>query len=142
ERLGVELELLYVGEVVRDGDGPDGHREVHQLAGGLLFLFGGHGRVGRAEVDRLVPDLADTAARTDGLIVDLHFRMQTVVLARPFRIERVRKRRTGAVQTDRLRLRGLGGLRLLRRSGLLLLSPFAAGRNEGEPDDDPRSYDL
>ena len=38
---------------------------------GLLHPIGSHGRVGRAEIDRAIDDLGLTAARANGLVVQL-----------------------------------------------------------------------
>src|SRR5581483_373125 len=70
---------------------------------GGVDLFVRHRPVGRAEENRLIADLTDPAARTDRLVIDLDVRMQAVVLGKPFRVDRIRERRTRSVDLNRLR---------------------------------------
>src|SRR5207244_141489 len=77
-----------------------------QDAGRALQLLGVHRSIGRAEVDRALRDLANPAAGTDRLIVDLNVRVDLVVFGEPLGINRGRESRSRAVQLDRL---GRGG---------------------------------
>src|SRR5204862_5497587 len=58
-------------EVVGRDHGAQHSRNVQGVAADGRDGGVGHGRVGAAEVDRLVGELADAAARADRLIVDL-----------------------------------------------------------------------
>ena len=49
----------------------------------------GHGHVRCAKIDKPSRDLADAAAGTDGLIVDLHAGMSRGILAKPLGIDRI-----------------------------------------------------
>src|ERR1700735_3379924 len=51
------------------------------LGGGNHVI--GHRHVGCSEVDQAAGDLANAAARTDGLVVDFHARMRRAILAEP-----------------------------------------------------------
>src|SRR5207245_10525626 len=65
-----------------------------------------HGCVASAEVDRAIGELPDTAARADGLIVQLDVGVGFVVRQHPILIDDVRERGARAVQ---LHLRGRRG---------------------------------
>src|SRR5713101_2028301 len=67
-------------------------------AGDLLI---GHGAVGRAEVDRTLGDLENTAPGADGLIVDFHARMRLAVFAKPLGVDGIRKGRSRSVDVLR-----------------------------------------
>src|SRR5256886_16380271 len=69
----------------------------------------GHRRVGAAEVDRLVGELPDAAARADRLIIDLDVVELLVIRQDPRLIDDVRERGPGAVETYLCRQRVAGG---------------------------------
>ena len=66
-------------------------RNVQDLRLGLFELLVRHGAIAGSEIHRAVQDLANSAATSDGLVVDLHVRMQLVVLAEPLRIHGIRE---------------------------------------------------
>ena len=87
QRLWRKLQFRrYAGDIVAGHGGSQHRREVQDLEAGLLQLVVGHRSVGSAKIDGLVHELADSAARTDGLIIDLHVGMKLVVLVKPFGI--------------------------------------------------------
>ena len=56
--------------------------------GDLRQLFVGHRHVGGAEIHGAFGELADSAARTDGLVVDLDVGMRLVIFLKPLLINR------------------------------------------------------
>ena len=86
-------------EVVGRDHGAQHSRNVQGVAADGRDGGVGHGRVGAAEVDRLVGELADAAARADRLIVDLDVVELLVVRQDPRLIDDVRERGPRAVET-------------------------------------------
>ena len=74
---------LTPGNVVCGHDRAQHGRDMQDLDFGLRQLLVGHGAVAGSELDGLAQNLADAAAAADGLVVDLHVRMQLVVFAEP-----------------------------------------------------------
>jgi hypothetical protein len=75
---------------------------VENLTRRRLLLFRRQRIVAGAKDDGLTGQLFYTAARADGLIVDLDVRMQLVVLREPLRVDRVREGGTGPGNLDLL----------------------------------------
>ncbi len=104
EDLAGEAEVAaHAGNVVDGDDAAQDGREVRDAEAGRRDLLVGHRAVGGAEEDRTGAELADAAARADGLIVDLHVRVQLVVVAEPLRIDRVGERCPRSVDLHVLR---------------------------------------
>jgi hypothetical protein len=123
-----ELEVGGDARQVVDRDiGAKHGRKMQNRPRRRLQLFVGHGTIGRPEKHGLVADLADAAAGSDRLVVDLHLRVLLVVLVEPLRVDRVREGRAGAV--DLLRPTG-GRLRVV----LGRLAAAAGDRSETEGD--------
>ena len=92
DRLRGELQIRRdPGNVVGQDRRAQHRGKVQNLEAGLLELIVGHRAVGGAEIHGLCSQLANAAARTDGLVVDLDVRMQLVILVKPFRINRIRE---------------------------------------------------
>src|SRR5208282_4913425 len=72
-------------------------REVQYLDRRLAELLIVHRGVAGAEVDGLVQQLLDSAARSDRLVVKMYIRIILGVDVEPLRIDRIRKGRAGAV---------------------------------------------
>jgi hypothetical protein len=94
QRRPVELEVTVearqvVGQHDRPGDG--GNLDDVLRAAGLFHFFLAHGRIGAGEVEGLVRDALDAAARPDRLVIDLHSRMRLGVLRKPAVVDRVRE---------------------------------------------------
>src|SRR4051794_5409916 len=89
---GRELDLLFHARNVVGGDDRTEYGwNVKNLYLRLAELFIRHWAVTGAELNSLREHLADTAAATDGLVVDLNITMLLVVFAEPLGIHRIRK---------------------------------------------------
>ena len=67
---------------------------------GLLELIVVHRAVGGAEIHGFIQQLANSAAGTNRLIVNLHVRMSLMIDVEPLGIHRIRERRSGGVQQN------------------------------------------
>ena len=84
--------------VVRRHDRAQNGGEVQNLNFDCDELLVRHRAIGRAKVNCASLQLANPAARTDRLIVDLNIRMRGVVNVKPFRVNRVGERGAGRIQ--------------------------------------------
>ena len=73
---------LHAGNIVAGDVGAQDRGEMQNRHAGLLELIVIHRAVGGAEIHSLVQQLADAAAGTDRLVVDLHVRDELVILDR------------------------------------------------------------
>ncbi len=104
KQLAGEVKIAgHAGDVVDRNDAAEDRRQVGDAEAGRGDLLIGHGAGRGAEEDRAGAELADAAARADGLIVDPHVRMQLAILAEPLRVDGVGKRRARAVDLHVLR---------------------------------------
>src|SRR5437763_967515 len=62
-------------------------------------LFIAHRPIASSEIYRPCQNLTDSAAATDGLVVDLHVGMQLVIFAEPLGIDWIRKRSARPIQS-------------------------------------------
>ena len=100
DHVGRKLEVLArFGEVVGQDNCAKHGRDVQHGAGGLGERLIGHRGIARAEVHRLVQELADTAAAADGLVVDLDIGMSLVIFAEPLLVHRIGKSCSSSVQS-------------------------------------------
>ena len=83
--------LLQLGQAVDHDHGAHHRRDVeHRPPLRLAELLVAHRAVTRPEVDRLLAELPDTAARANRLVVDLHAGLRGVIVE-PLRVNRIRK---------------------------------------------------
>lgn len=71
---------------------------MHQFHLGRGNLLVSHGTVAGAKIDSAGRRLADAAARTNGLIVDLNSGMLSAVFTKPFGVDGFRKGRSSRIQ--------------------------------------------
>ena len=122
-----ELDLCAQSFDVIDGhDGAEDGGEVRNRPGRLREHVVRHRLVACAEENRALEQLADAAARSDGLIVDLHGRVQCVVFREPLRIDGIRECRPRAVDLHCSRWGGL------RRRPHRSTAATAAGHGQGD----------
>src|SRR5581483_11382615 len=77
------------GDVVGRNDCSEHGGNIQDLEFRILQLFVSHWHVARAEIDGACGDLTDSAAATDGLVVDLNSWMRLAILTEPLGIHRI-----------------------------------------------------
>ena len=87
-----------VGRYVRTQYGRNVENSGLPLLLSFLELSLGHRHIAGAEIYGAFRHLADAAATSNGLIVDLNVSVQLVVFAEPFRIHGIRERSAGSIQ--------------------------------------------
>ena len=87
-----------VRQVVRQDDASSGHRYELDASVDFANLLVTHRRVARAEVHRLVGELGNPGAASDGLVVHVEVRVRAHEVLEPAVIQRRGKARAGAVK--------------------------------------------
>ena len=98
DRVSIELQSWIAWQVVRPSPSAPATVGMCKIfPGAFARLSSAHWAIGCTEIDRLREDLFLASARTDGLIVESHGRIDFGVFVEPFRVDRIRKRCTCAV---------------------------------------------